>query len=116
VTIAEQFKEEMKQFNLGENQDEWFVTNLCDRLTTGLTSSEAFSAIDDVVGLVVGEQSDRNLYGDAFELVSGLIRLADTTEIPERLGENWPTFSDRIASLGEYYKRKIEELGRYYRL
>lgn len=116
LTITEQFIDEISHFYNGNKQDEWFVANLCDRLTKGLTSSEAFSAINDAVGLVVDERSDRALYGEVFQLISGLIRIADTTEMPERLNGNWATFSDRISSLGEYYERKIEELARYYRL
>lgn len=116
MKISEQFIDEIGHYYKGNMQDEWFVTNLCDRLTKGLTSSEAFSAINDAVSLVVDERSDRALYGEAFQLISALIRIANTTEMPERLSGNWATFSDRIASLGEYYERKIEELARYYRL
>lgn len=94
--------------------DEWFFCKLRQDITKSISPDQAFLLIPDAVRLVL-KQDDEHLCIEALELLFKLIRLSDTTEAPPALLENWDHLMNHVSSFGDYQRKKISELRRWYR-
>jgi hypothetical protein len=115
MTVSDKFLLGLKQYAVAGKHDEWFFPNLRDEIIQNLSSSDAFSSIDEIVALILNAKCDEQFFGEAFELLCALVRYVDTTEIPKELDTNWDNLMRVIVDRGEYFSNQFDELRHFYR-
>lgn len=69
-------------------RDEWFFSRLEDQIVARLSPSEAFTAIDEFVEVLLQQQEPTLRYYCGTFLIR-LARLSDTTELPNGIRSAW---------------------------
>ena len=84
MTIADEFRRSLEVGLTELSTNEWAITEAREQVVSGVTQSEAFENIVDVLSLA-GEQTDRYAFASCCWLVLDLAKLSDTTELPRNL-------------------------------
>ena len=96
-------------------EDEWIFEKFRSDVVGGLSSADAFDAIDLTVDTLLREHDEST----AIELLQTLICLArrsETTEMPTSVTGRWAELVGLVSSSGEYAKLKLKELAAHYRM
>jgi hypothetical protein len=95
--------------------DEWLFENFRQKIVGGMTSAEAFEAIEVTISMLLNEEDEST----STEIVQTIISLAGQsakTEIPKGLIIHGDEILNRFRRFGDYAKNKLRELLRYYRM
>jgi hypothetical protein len=91
--------------------DEWFFSHLEDQIVARLSPSEAFTAIDEIVEVLLQQHEPTLRYYCGVFLIR-LARHSDTTELPSGLHGAWDTVerflsdtSDIAGQLRSWYRQ-----------
>lgn len=112
--LIEQFEEGTKNWEAKLQEDEWYFSNLREKITSHLRPDEAFVLTSEAVDLVL-KQSDDFLCLESFILLLELVGVADTTELNPHLEAKWDDLCGHVAKFGSYHKEQVLELERWYR-
>ncbi len=114
IDLIHSFNSRIVNWQSKLQEDEWFFAELIEDLTSNLQSYEAFDLIPEAVDLIL-QQSDGFLCRECLELLLELSRIADTTEIHPSLDSKWEQVCNHVSQFGDYHKRRVGELKRWYR-
>lgn len=105
----------IEYWNSDPIEDEWFFEKFRNEFVGKMSSSEAFTSINETIGFLIHEEDEST----ACEILQTIINLAEksqTTELPSALKENKNLIESQFSPRGDYSKAKLGELFRYYRL
>lgn len=81
-------------------KNEWYFADCYEELTMNLSSSEAFSAIPDVISVLLTVK-DSFLLNETIDFIDTLYNLADTTEIHPIIQAEWENITVHIQRFGD---------------
>ncbi|WP_095271060.1 MULTISPECIES: ABC transporter [Terribacillus] len=81
-------------------KNEWYFSDCYEELTTNLSSFEAFSAIPDVISVLLTVK-DPFLLNETIDFLDTLYIIADTTEIHPMLRGEWENIKSHIQRFGD---------------
>lgn len=111
MTLIQPFREAIaSDWQSALARDEWFFSRVEDDITTRLSPSEAFAAIDEVAALMQ-QQTERLLQWRCGYLLIALARRSATTEMPSGLRSTWGA----VVGLLQEYPDIVVELRSWYR-
>ena len=113
MSIADEFCRALDAGMAELSTDQWAVNKAREHVLIGLTPSDAFDSIVEVLNLA-GQQTDEYAFASCCWFVMNLARLSDTTEPPSG-------FNDALVSLqplaGKFEAlNELETIANWYRL
>ncbi len=112
--LVKYYEEHLRDWNAKLLTDEWYFARLRSSITKGLSSKEAFHLIPQALSLTM-LQNDSVLCIETFELLMDLVRISDTTEMPQEIELQWDNLLNHVRSFGNYHRRRIDEITKWYR-
>lgn len=106
---------EIETYRKEGSTDEWFVSALIDKCTVGLSPGRAYSEIESAFTLLLAED-EWDIFLIHCRYISRLVRLANTTQMPEILQDNLARLNSKISQLGLGNRNEVSELYTWYRL
>ncbi len=110
--LARLYADHLRDWRAKLQADEWYFARFRERITSGLSSEEAYLLIPQAVSLIM-PQSDEYLCTEAFELLMSLIVTSDTTGIPHELESRWNDLVNHVGALGDYQRRRVDEMKKW---
>ncbi|MGB7605362.1 MAG: hypothetical protein WBL93_07770 [Lutisporaceae bacterium] len=115
LDLKKEFYEWIVNWEEKLNEDEWYFTQFRENVINDIIPEQAYTQIPEAVELVL-EQTDPWLLGECFEILLSLCTKSDTTRIPSCLSLNWEQLDNSLSYHGQYYKDRLSELKRWYRI
>jgi len=97
------------------NENEWFFEEFVELITKNLTQTDAYNLISDAVKLVL-IQSDKYLCYETLLLLFDIIRISDTTEIPQLLNNEWDNLFNHISHFSKGHIKIFNDIKEWYRI
>ncbi|MFB1100564.1 ABC transporter [Terribacillus sp. JSM ZJ617] len=83
-------------------KNEWYFSDCYAELTKGLSSSDAFVSIPDVINVLLTIK-ETSLLNEALDFLGIVYNIADTTEIHPMLLVQWENITQHIQWFGDNY-------------
>ena len=110
--VAKEFEIALEGWQEKLQNDEWYFVRLREDLTKKFSPDELFSAIDDVVDLVL-KQKDEFLIHETFLLLFDMYRKIDTTERTFKLSNSWTRLKQHM-ELNDTLIHQFHEFERWF--
>jgi hypothetical protein len=115
MSFEEQLETVIGRWESGDIDDEWMFQKLREDIVGRLSPGAAFEKIPSVLAKLQDHKGE-SVAIEILETVLALAIQSDTTEAPNDLAAGAHRLHDQFAQYGEYAKKKLEELFRYYRI
>jgi hypothetical protein len=113
MSVASEFSTALGKALDELGSDEWAVVHARDAAIHGLSPSDSFESIVEVLHLAAA-QTDKYAFTSCCELAMDLARMANTTEQPQGLVQVLPSVEARAKTHGCY--NQFEELCSWFRI
>lgn len=88
------------------DKNEWYFTDCYEELTKGLSSSDAFAAIPDIIDVLLTIK-ETYLLNETLDFLRIVYNVADTTEIHPILLEQWENITRHIQWFDDSYSNSV---------
>jgi len=106
---------DIEKYRKEGSTDEWYISKLLDKSISGLSPEQAYLEIDAIVEVLLKEK-EWDIFLNHCQYILRLARLANTTEIPLKLGQNLHALQAKITEFDLVNHSEVKGLYAWFRI